>query len=63
MSLLQISPTPSFGTQYDYEDSHIGPKGHAPVQAEALTQDKNVTCILPWRVDLPLLVLLKHQCC
>ena len=34
--------------------------GHAPVQAEVLTQDKNVACILPWRADLPLLVPLKH---
>ena len=37
--------------------------GHAPVQAEVLTQDKNVACILPWRADLPLLVPLKHLYC
>lgn len=34
--------------------------GHAPVQAEVLTQDMNIACILPWRADLPLLVSLKH---
>jgi len=34
--------------------------GHAPVQAEVLTQDKNMACILPWRADLPILVPLKH---
>ena len=34
--------------------------GHVPVEAEVLTQDKNVACILPWRAELPLLVPLKH---
>ena len=34
--------------------------GHVPVQAEVLTQDRNMACILPWRADLPLLVPLKH---
>ena len=34
--------------------------GHAPVQAEVLTQDRNMACILLWKTDLPLLVPLKH---
>ena len=34
--------------------------GHAPVQTEVLTQDRNMACVLPWRADLPLLVPLKH---
>ena len=34
--------------------------GHVPVQTEVLTKDRNMACILPWRVDLPLLVPLKH---
>ena len=34
--------------------------GHAPVQAEVLTQDRNTACILPRRADLSLLVPLKH---
>ena len=34
--------------------------GHAPVQAEVLTQDRNTAFIFPWRADLPLLVPLKH---
>ena len=34
--------------------------GHAPVQAEVLTQDGNMACILPWRADFPLLVPMKH---
>lgn len=34
--------------------------GHAPVQAEVLTQDRNAACILPWRADLLLLMPVKH---
>ena len=34
--------------------------GNAPVQAEVLTQDRNMACILFWRADLSLLVPLKH---
>ena len=34
--------------------------GHAPVEAEVLTQDKNIACILPWKADRALLVPLKH---
>ena len=34
--------------------------GHAPVQAEVLTQDRNTACILLRRADLSLPVPLKH---
>lgn len=30
------------------------------VQAEILTQECNVACILPWRADLPVLVPVRH---
>jgi len=33
---------------------------HALYQAEIMTKHHNCTCILPWRADLPVLVLVKH---
>jgi len=37
-----------------------GQVDEAPVQAEILTQDCNTSCILPWRVNLLVLVPVKH---
>ena len=60
MSLWQIS-TPPMVPDIVMQLQTSGQKiwyrwlGHAPVQAEVLTQDRNMACILPWRADLPLL--------
>ena len=67
MSLWQIRTSPLvpdivMQPQTSGQKVCYGWLGRAPVQAKALTQDRNTACILPWRADLPLLVPLKHLC-